>query len=121
MRVDNIPFLVTGAAEGDLVRFTVDDDGLRWVVERVEWSGNCTIRILPVPTGPLGPSVKAVRQRFAPFGLHAEGFSAELPLVALNVPGDADLAAIKGLLRQGKADGWWEYEEACVGDAWLEA
>jgi Domain of unknown function (DUF4265) len=88
---------------------------------RVEASGNCTIRVLPVPDGPLGRSVRAVHERFAGFGLGGEVFSTTFPLVALNVPADADLAAIKQLLESGKAQGWWEFEEGCVSDAWRDA
>jgi Domain of unknown function (DUF4265) len=42
-------------------------------------------------------------------------------MVALDVPPDADLAAVKRLLREGERDGWWEYEESCTGDAWQAA
>lgn len=120
-RVANVPFLQDGVAEGDVVRFTVDKDGLRWAVGRVEASGNCTIRVLPIPGGPLGRSARAVHERFARFGLGGEAFSDELPLVAFNVPADGDLAGIKSLLRSGAADGWWYFEEGCVTDAWRDA
>jgi hypothetical protein len=121
VRVANVPFLQNGVAQGDVVRFTTDDDGVRWAVGRVEASGNCTIRVLPVPDGPLGRSARAVHERFARFGLGGETFSSELPLVALNVPADADLAAIKGLLKSGKAQSWWAFEEGCITDAWRDA
>ena len=32
------------------------------------------------------------------------------------MPADGDLAGIKSLLRSGKADGWWYFEEGCVTD-----
>lgn len=32
-----------------------------------------------------------------------------LPLVALNVPADADLGGLKGLLESGHEQGWWEF------------
>lgn len=50
--VENCPFLQDGVAEGDVVRYRTDADGLHWAVGRVSSSGNCTIRVLPVPTGP---------------------------------------------------------------------
>ncbi|KAB8197659.1 DUF4265 domain-containing protein [Nonomuraea phyllanthi] len=120
-RVANTPFLQDGVAEGDVVRFVTDDDGLHWSCERVEASGNCTVRVLPVPNGPLGPSAEAVYEQLAPFGLGGESFSAELPLVAFTVPADADLGQIKALLRQGRMDGWWHFEEPCITDAWRSA
>jgi hypothetical protein len=31
-RVANVPFLQDGVAQGDIVRFTTDDNGVRWAV-----------------------------------------------------------------------------------------
>lgn len=56
-RLENIPFLQNGVAEGEIVRFVTDADGLNWSKERVKASGNCTIRVLPVPSGPLGEAL----------------------------------------------------------------
>lgn len=117
-RIKNVPFLQDGVAEGDIVRFITDDDGVRWSVARVEASGNCTIRVLPLPDGPLGRSAEAVHERFAPFGLGGESFSAEFPFVAMTVPPDADLPGVKALLESGEAQGWWAYEEGCTTEAW---
>ena len=52
--VDNVPFLQDGVAQGDLVRFSTDADGVHWATERVAASGSCTIRVLPMRDGPLG-------------------------------------------------------------------
>lgn len=120
-RVANVPFLQDGVAEGDVVRFTTDDDGLHWACELVEASGNCTVRVLTVPDGPLGRSAQAVHEQLAPFGLGGESFSAELPLVACTVSADADLGQIKALLTRGQVDGWWHFEESCITDAWRRA
>jgi hypothetical protein len=120
-RVRNVPFLHEGVAEGDVVRFRTDPDGVHWATERVEPSGNCTVRVLPIPHGPLGRSAQAVHDRLAPFGLGGEAFSKELPLVALNVPADADFAAVKAMLRRGQVEGWWHFEAACVTEAWRAA
>lgn len=120
-RVENVPFLQDGVAEGEVGRFVTDADGLHWAKERVEASGNCAVRVLPVPSGPLGRSARAVHERLSPFGLGGEVFSEEFPLVALTVPGDADLAAIKALLLRGQEDGWWHFEVGCVTDAWRNA
>ncbi|MGW6499596.1 DUF4265 domain-containing protein [Nonomuraea angiospora] len=120
-RVANAPFLQDGVAEGDVVRFVTDGEGLHWACERVEASGNCTVRVLPVPGGPLGRSAQAVHEQLAPLGLGGESFSSELPLVAFTVPADADLGRIKALLTRGQRDGWWHFEESCVTDAWRNA
>ncbi|MEV4511076.1 DUF4265 domain-containing protein [Dactylosporangium sp. NPDC049525] len=120
-RVDNVPFLQNGVAQGDVVRFETDADGVHWALGRVEASGHCTVRVLPVPDGPLGPSAAAVHAQFARFGLGGEGFSADFPFVAFDVPDDADFAGIKQLLHAGTADGWWHFETGCVTDRWNEA
>ncbi|MEV6923724.1 DUF4265 domain-containing protein [Dactylosporangium sp. NPDC051485] len=96
------PLTAAGAAERGGVEF--------WAVGWVAASGHSVVRILPHPGGPLGPSAKAVHERLAPFGLGGESFSAEFPLVAVDVPPDADLAGLKRLLRAGVEQGWWAYE-----------
>ncbi|MGH3245757.1 MAG: DUF4265 domain-containing protein [Trebonia sp.] len=120
-RLVNVPFLQDGVAEGDVARFVTDTEGLHWAVERVERSGNCTVRVVPIPTGPLGPSAQAVHAKLAPYGLGGEVFSREFPLVALTVPASADLPQIKALLAQGQDEGWWQYEVSCLTDAWNAA
>ncbi|SCE79712.1 protein of unknown function (DUF4265) [Micromonospora viridifaciens] len=120
-RICNVPFLQDGVAEGDVVRFTTTPDGLRWATGRVEASGNCTVRVLPKPRGPLGPSAQAVFDRLAPFGLGGEPFSKELPLVALTVPASADLSSVKAALLRGEAEGWWTFEVGCATDEWKAA
>lgn len=120
-RVRSVPFLANGIAFGDVLSYTFGEDATRWATGRVEASGHCTIRVLPVPTGPLGPSAEAVHRCFAPWGLGGEAYSKELPLVALDVPADADLTGIKSLLDRGVEDGWWYYETGCVTDAWRDA
>ncbi|MGW5124565.1 DUF4265 domain-containing protein [Streptomyces sp. NPDC004069] len=120
-RVQSVPFLQDGVAEGDVVRFQTDSDGLHWSVGRVSASGNCTIRVVPVPTGPLGRSPQAVHQRLARFGLGGEVFSEDFPMVALTAPADADFTGIKALLAHGQEVGWWHYELGCVTDEWRNA
>ncbi|HEY9367630.1 MAG TPA: DUF4265 domain-containing protein [Streptomyces sp.] len=119
--VQNVPFLQDGVAEGDVVQYRTDSEGLHWAVGRVSASGNCTIRVLPVPSGPLGRNAAAVHQRLSPFGLGGEVFSADFPMVAFNAPADADFTGIKALLEHGEEDGWWHYEVGCGTDAWWNA
>ncbi|MFJ8826176.1 DUF4265 domain-containing protein [Streptomyces sp. NPDC102467] len=119
--VQNIPFLQDGVAEGDVVRYQTDDDGLHWAVGRVSTAGNCTIRVVPIPTGPLGRSPQAVHQRLSAFGLGGEVFSEDFPLVAFTAPAGADFAGIKALLAQGEEEGWWHYEVGCSTEQWRNA
>lgn len=120
-RVDNVPFLQDGLAQGDIVRFSTNDDGVHRAVGRVASSGHCTILVLSEPEGPLGRGAQPVHERFEPFGLGGEVYSDDFPLVAFDVPPDADLAGIKALLERGRVEGWWHYEAGCVTDAWNAA
>ncbi|ANW22327.1 DUF4265 domain-containing protein [Streptomyces clavuligerus] len=120
-RVENAAFLQDGVAEGDVVRYRTDSDGHHWAVGRTSSSGNCTIRVVPVPTGPLGSSAQPVRQRLSVFGLRGEVFSEDFPMVAFTVPAGADFAGIKALLAEGRAQGWWHYEVGCGTDEWWAA
>lgn len=116
--LDNIPFFVRGVSDGDTVRVEADDDGTLWAVETVSWSGNCTIRVVPFPA--LTGGRQAVLDTFAPLGVEGEGIE-QFEIVALNVPPDADLHEVQRLLHRGADEGWWDYEEGSVGDAWEAA
>ncbi|MEV7682801.1 DUF4265 domain-containing protein [Streptomyces sp. NPDC088341] len=119
--LQSVPFLQNGVAEGDAVRFRTDSDGLHWAVGRVSTAGNCTLRVVPIPSGPLGRSPQAVHQRFAAFGLGGEVFSEDFPMVAFTAPAGADFTGIKALLARGQEEGWWHYEVGCATDAWRKA
>lgn len=120
VRLTNVPWFVRGVAIGDLIRVERDSDGVLWAAEHLEWSGNCTIRVVPSPSGPLRGSRQRVLDTFQPFGVTGEGIQ-QFGLVALEVPPGADLAGVQRVLRAGARDGWWEYEEGCVSDEWVAA
>jgi hypothetical protein len=120
-RIDDVPFVQDGVAQGDVFRFVTTADGVNWAVERVEASGNCTLRVVPLRDGPLGPNAGAVYEQFWVFGLGGETYNDDFPLVALNVPADASMSEIKALLARGEAEGWWSYEMGCSTDAWEQA
>jgi len=42
-------------------------------------------------------------------------------LTVVDVPPDADLTRVRRLLDAGQRDGWWDYDELCVTDAWRTA
>jgi hypothetical protein len=81
-------------------------------------SGRCVVRVLPVLSGPLGPSASAVRGEFSRFGLGGEVFSADLPFVAFDVPADADFREIKRVLADGVSNGRWNFEVGCGTERW---
>lgn len=119
-RLDNIPFFVRGYALGDVVTFAEDEEGVLWAKEAVEYSDNCTVRIIPAEDGHRDEVRQAVLDAFAPLGVEGEGLGA-FGLVALNVPPEADVPAVKGLVTGGAAEGRWHYEEGCVTPRWRAA
>jgi hypothetical protein len=121
-RIDNVPWFARNLAEGDVVRASAPD-GSSWpvVTDRISWSGNCTIRIIPLRSGPLGGDLQAVIDRLVPLGAQAEGALPAFTLVALTIPPESDLAAIVHELQEGESNGSWSFEEGCISDAWIEA
>jgi hypothetical protein len=117
VRIDSIPWFVRNLALGDLITVSRAADGVLHPGERLRWSGNCTIRV--VALGEEGPAERArtVLDTFAGLGADGEVLG-QYGMVALNVPPDADLAGVKRLLDRGEDEGWWSYEEGCVGDRW---
>lgn len=119
-RLDNTPFFARGYASGDVVLIAADDEGVYWVKKAVEYSGNCTIRIIPAADGHRVEVRQAVLDASAPLGVTGEGIK-QFRLVALNVPGTADVPAVKRLVIQGADEGRWHYEEGCVTPEWRAA
>jgi hypothetical protein len=62
-RLDNSPWFATGVAEGEWPFF----------VEVAEWSGNCTIRIIPLKDGELMGDQGRVLDLFTALGVTGEG------------------------------------------------
>jgi hypothetical protein len=120
VRLDNVPWFACEVATGDVFRVRTDENGVLWALTQVTWSGNCTIRVLVAGNGPLAGDLRQALAMFEPFGVDGEGM-AQYRMLALNVPPEADLAAVKNLLKDGEVAGWWAYEEGCVGDAWKAA
>ena len=112
-RLDNAPWFALNVAAGDTFRATTDEDGVLWAGERLEWSGNCTIRVVP-----LRCDQQAVLDELVPLGVEGEGAGDAAKIVALTVRPGADLRRIKDRLKEGEANGSWAFEEGCVSDEW---
>lgn len=113
------PWYVREMAVDDIVQVAVHDDGTLWIAGLVTAGGRLTVRVLPLADGPLGGDAAAVRVVFAPLGVRTGPPSPEHGIVALDIPGDGDLRAIKALLIAGESDGSWDVDESRVSDAWL--
>jgi hypothetical protein len=119
LRVDSIPWFITMLARGDLIS-AEERDGQLVATDKVEWSGNCTVRVIPLKDGPLKGSMAAVLDAFEELGVEGEGCE-PWRIVAVSVPPTAPLAGVKDRLDRGQEDGSWEYEEGCIGEDWLDA
>lgn len=115
-RLENTPFFVRGAAFGDLVQTWRDAEGVLTVVS-VKDEGNLTVRLIVRRDGRLEGDLAAAMTMVEKVGVSGEG-AAQWSLVALDVPEDADLDAVKAMVVAGEADGLWHWEEGAVNDAW---
>lgn len=118
-RLDNTPWFVRGVAAGDVIEARSDDGGVLWFSKLLERGGRVVVRVIPRRDGPLHGDRQAVVDAFARLGVLGEGMATPVNMVALDVGPDAPLAAVKGLLERGEADGRWHYEEGCVTEHWL--
>lgn len=117
--IETPPWYVRAMAVDDIVQAGPRDDGTLWISGLVAAGGRLTVRVLPLRDGPLGGDGEAVRVMFAALGVRAGPPSPEHGIVALDIPGDGDLRAIKALLIAGESQGSWDVDESQVSDAWL--
>ncbi|WP_161952651.1 DUF4265 domain-containing protein [Actinoplanes sp. TFC3] len=120
VRLRNVPSLAYGVAWGDLFRVHRAETGDLLAGKRLHWSGHCTIRVFVNQDGPLNGSLQRVSEMFAPLGVAGEG-SPQWGLLAFDVPPEVDVVPVQRLLKDGVREDWWDYEEACVGAAWIAA
>lgn len=121
VRLQSAPWAELNAAKGDVFRVRRGTDGQLWVQEKLEASGYCAIRVVLAPGSPLGPldaGVDAILDKFTTLGITGSGM---FGLAVIDVPPDADLFLVRQLLDTGQRDGWWDYDELCVTDAWKAA
>jgi Domain of unknown function (DUF4265) len=121
VRLQSAPWAALNAAKGDVFHVQRSADGQLWAQEKLEASGYCAIRLVLAPDSPLGPlkaRVDAILDKFTALGITGSGM---FGLAVIDVPPDADLYLVRQLLDTGQHDGWWDYDELCVTDAWKAA
>jgi hypothetical protein len=121
VRLPRAPWAALNAAKGDIFGVQQETDGKLWIQEKLEASGYCAIRVMLATGSPLGPldaGTEAILEKFTALGVTGSGM---FGLTAIDVPPDADLRLIRQLLDIGQRDGWWDYDELCVTDAWNAA
>ncbi len=116
--VENTPWFARGLAPGDVVAVEHGEDGVLWATGVVQESGNLVVRVTPRPQGPIKDDLQSILDSFAAYDVGGEGALPDWPIVSLDIPADADLAAVKATLDAGVAEGLWDYDEGCVSDAW---
>lgn len=117
-RLANVPWFVTGVAFDDIVEADTGADGRLWVTRVRQWSGRHVVRVSLNVQGDPDAVVEHVGTEFTNLGVDAEGMGPPSWMLALDIPAEADLGAIKSLLRAGAEAGRWTFEEACVGARW---
>jgi hypothetical protein len=116
----NVPWFARGYAFGDVVRTVPGQDVEPIVVERVEWSGRYTVRVIPLNDLPDSDAVADVVRQFSALGAECESALPAHRVVALDIPPTAEVARIKDLLIEGEVDGRWGYDEGLIDDLWRE-
>lgn len=119
VRIDSIPWFVRDLSLNDIVRTRTDDQGNLEGFEKVSWSGNFTVRIIPFGSGRFS-NPQEIADVFTSMGVRVEGVE-KFGMVALSVSPTVNISSVKELLVRGSAAGWWDYEESCIGDKWEES
>lgn len=116
-KVDSIPWFVRDIALEDLISIDTGQVGQAIFIEKLKWSGNCTLRVVPLADD-TAAGIRDILDRVADLGVECEVLG-QYGLVAINARPAADLGRLKRLLTQGEERGWWSYEEGCVGGDWF--
>lgn len=117
-KVDNVPWFVRNLAACDVVVARLDQEGVLWFEEKREWGGHLTIRVVLHGASVLAEELRLFIDLLKPYGVCAEGI-VQYGMVAVDVPPDVPLAALKALLVEGEKDGRWSFEEGLVNEEWL--
>jgi hypothetical protein len=118
VRLLSAPWAALNAAKADVYRVQTEDDGELWAQEKIQASGFCALRLILTDDSPLGTlnaGVEALLEKFSALGVTGSGM---FGLAVIDLPPDCDLTVVRDLLDTGQRDGWWDFEELCVTDAW---
>lgn len=107
VELDNIPFFAKGVAVGDMVKVQEAPDGALEFEAVVRRGGHSTYRILLLKKRSEDP--KLTMDELINLGLSVEE---DAGLLAVDVPPDVPLVAIREYLFEGIDSGRWEVEEA---------
>jgi len=124
-RIASPPWFARDLAVDDVVRARVsgipadagpDATAAPTFIEVLVSSQNVTLRLIVHPPLSLENASKAI----APLGVGAEGF-AHYSMLAVDVPPEADFAAVAHAMDEGQRAGRWDWEEAKITARWIAA
>lgn len=111
-RIANIPFFARGIALGDIVSAVQEeqaDEGVLRFGQVVQPSGHSTLRVVVYDEAQVLAMCTLLKQ----MGCSTE--RSHLPrLVAVDVPPEVSLDALRNVLAPGREQERWDYEEACL-------
>ncbi|MFI7543433.1 DUF4265 domain-containing protein [Actinoplanes sp. NPDC049599] len=121
VRLPRAPWFPLNATKGDIFRVQAGDENKLWVQDKIQASGYCAIKLMLADDSPLGPidtGTEAMVDKFIPLAVTGLGM---FGVAVIDVPPEADLRRVRHLLDEGQHEGWWDYDELCVTDAWRTA
>ena len=108
--LDNIPFVATRIALGDVIKVEFDkDQHCYYFDDFVTVSGYSTIRIYFEDEN----QIQQTRDKLVGFRCESEGFLSR-KMIAVNIPTDVAYKPVKDFLDKGEANKQWQYEESCL-------
>ena len=109
--IDNIPFFAKCVAVGDKVEAAENSQGELCYKAHSDYSGHSTFRVIIFdPT-----KMPDLRRSLEELGCASE--LSHLPsLIAVDLPKEVNISAVRHMLELGEAKELWEIEEACIWD-----
>jgi hypothetical protein len=106
--IDNIPFFVRGISAGDVVAAQQENGEEVVFSELLSASGSSTLRIIVFDES----HVADVRRRLQELGCSTELNVSKM--LAVDVPAQVDLQAVRSWLMEQQSSGALEFEDACI-------
>ena len=108
-RIENIPFFAKNVAFGDIVSVE-DEDGALYFDSLIEASGHSVVRIIMFNENDFSDVTKSIEA----MGCSWEGSHIKT-LISVDIPPEISYDKVKAYLEKGRAEGRFDYQEACLG------
>jgi hypothetical protein len=117
VRIDSVPWFIEDLALDDIVRVRTGNDGTLRPKEKLQWSGNCTIRLAVTDRDYDDEDLRELGSALTALGAQCEAIQ-QFRMMAVSIPRGADLDSIRRLILREVGTGRLDYEEGCVSEAW---